>query len=90
LLFDRTLSGLLDGDAELKLSAATDPSVREQLAVVQNLWTGFQKTMHAAESITEDQITLAFLMTLNTRSLEILTEMNKAVKLFELQARKTK
>ncbi|HHH39563.1 MAG TPA: hypothetical protein ENK50_08315 [Sedimenticola sp.] len=76
-LFDRTLKGLLDGDAKLGLPGTRDPAIRKQLTVVQQLWSEYQPVLAAVDTSKTGLETAARL------NLPLLKEMNKAVKMYE-------
>ena len=76
-LFDRTLKGLLDGDAKLGLPGTKDPAIRAQLQVVAKLWKEYKPVLDAVD--TSD----AGLKKAARLNLPLLKEMNKAVKMFE-------
>ena len=76
-LFDRTLKGLLDGDAGLGLPGTKDPAIRAQLQVVAKLWQEYKPVLDAVD--TSD----AGLKKAARLNLPLLKEMNKAVKMFE-------
>ncbi len=85
-LFDRTLLGLLDGNAELKLPGTPQPNIRAQLAKVQTIWSEFMPAMVYAtdpEIVALDPDTTKLVAIKNQ---PLLKEMNKAVKLYELSA----
>ena len=54
LLFDKTLKGLVNGDADLGLPKTTDPAILEQLGVVSSLWAEFRPDVAAALSTDGD------------------------------------
>ncbi len=85
-LFDRTLKGLLDGDASLDLPGTTDTTIRAQLATVQGMWTKFQPSMAygadpATSAISADKVSLVA-----GGNVPLLKNMNKAVKMYEKKA----
>ncbi len=85
-LFDRTLKGLMDGDAELKLPGTEKKRIRKQLGKVQDLWTpffGIVQTIISQKSVTPEQLT-----TITQTNLPLLNQMNKCVKLYEREANK--
>lgn len=47
-LFDRSLAGLINGDADLGILPETDPQARLQLAYVSETWSGFGPSVEAA------------------------------------------
>jgi phosphohistidine swiveling domain-containing protein len=80
-LFERTLNGLLEGDAELGLPGTKDQAIRDQLDVVQNLWGQYKPVLDAVDT---SDAGLAKAAELN---LPLLKEMNKAVKMYEQTAK---
>jgi methyl-accepting chemotaxis protein len=81
-LFDKTLKGLVDGDASLNLPKIDDGETKQQLLKIKSIWDTYQQDI--LETI--ENPTKASLEVLFTDSLIILKEMNAAVKLLELQA----
>ena len=76
-LFERTLKGLMEGDAGLGLPGTKDPAIRAQLEVVQGLWAQYKPVLDAVDT---SPAGLAKAAKLN---LPLLKEMNKAVKMYE-------
>ena len=84
-LFQKTLNGLLDGDASLGLPATKDAKIKLQLLAVHRSWRTFRSAIDKAltkgwEAPEEDLLDVA------DRNVTLLAEMHKAVKLFELAA----
>ncbi|ODS31255.1 MAG: hypothetical protein SCARUB_03624 [Candidatus Scalindua rubra] len=80
-LFDKTLKGLISGDAELGLSAMTDSAILAQLRSVQTLWNGFNENVGTVlKHAPETNNALAYI---NGHNVELLKEMNKAVGMYE-------
>ena len=75
-LFDKTLTGLIDGDATMGLSPAPTPEIKAQLGVVKGLWAEFKPAIEGAT----DEANIA---TVASKNLPLLKEMNKAVGMFE-------
>lgn len=86
-LFERTLKGLKDGDSTLDLPGTEDEGIRVQLEQIEALWKAFKPNIEFAlgsdGNIPEEKIT-----SLAEQNLPLLKEMNKAVKMYELQATK--
>ena len=86
-LFERTLKGLLDGDATLDLPGTKDAEIRTQLQKVQSMWLEFKPNVEiaitATGTIPEQQISA-----LAKQNLPLLKEMNKAVGMYETLAAK--
>ncbi|MFT5697318.1 MAG: hypothetical protein ACI8ZB_000166 [Desulforhopalus sp.] len=84
-LFERTLTGLLDGDSTLDLPGTKDEATRAQLEKVQLLWTEFKPSVEFAikeqGAIPEEKIA-----SLAKQNLLLLKEMNKAVGMYEIKA----
>ncbi|MCU7922926.1 MAG: type IV pili methyl-accepting chemotaxis transducer N-terminal domain-containing protein [Candidatus Thiodiazotropha sp. (ex Dulcina madagascariensis)] len=82
-LFDRTLKGLLDGDADLELPGTKDEAIRTQLGVVSKLWKDFKPLMERASGIDAKGVSKDDLVRMSKLNLPLLKEMNKAVKMYE-------
>ncbi len=83
-LFDKTLKGLRNGNAELKLVGTTNPRILRQLDKVDAIWADFQpvvQTIIDQGSATRDQVALVA-----KNNLPLLKQMNKCVKLYEKDA----
>ncbi|MEN8216673.1 MAG: type IV pili methyl-accepting chemotaxis transducer N-terminal domain-containing protein [Pseudomonadota bacterium] len=78
-LFDRTLKGLLNGDARLGLVKTENPAIVEQLKEVEKLWGKFQNDV--VKPALAGKISTAVLEKLARPAL--LREMDKAVKMYE-------
>lgn len=83
-LFDRTLKGLIGGDAGLKLPPSTDTGVKKQIEVVAQVWADFQPIVErAVAGGTPGADDLKRVAELN---LTLLTECDQATKMFEALA----
>ncbi len=86
-LFDKTLKGLRDGDADLKLPPTTSPKILRQLDRVEKLWNDFypniQNVINAGNASAEDVSAIA------GSNLKLLKQMNKAVGAYEKEAAAT-
>ena len=82
-LFDKTLTGLIEGDAEMGLPPVSNPEIEEQLLLVQDLWHHFSEDLDKGLK-TQDA---AILNKLTTESVEILKQTNAAVQLFEQESK---
>jgi len=85
-LFDRTLKGLLDGDASLDLPGSTDVAIRSKLTGVQGMWDVFQPSIAfgadaGTASIPQNKVTLVA-----TGNIPLLKKMNQCVKMYERKA----
>ena len=78
-LFDRTLKGLVDGDAELGLPKTTDPAILAQLGKVSELWAGFKPNVDAVLAGKADK---GVLERVAAQNLPLLKNMNKAVQMY--------
>ncbi|MEM1304941.1 MAG: type IV pili methyl-accepting chemotaxis transducer N-terminal domain-containing protein [Planctomycetota bacterium] len=83
-LFDRTLSGLLDGDSDLELPGTDDTAIRVQLTVVSNLWGDLAPMFDGV--LSGRALSADDLATLSVDNVSLLKEMNKGVKMFEQAA----
>ena len=86
-LFERTLKGLLDGDATLGLPGTSQPGIRRQLGVVNDLWAEF-KPVVSRGSAEGAKIDRGMIEKLAASNLPLLREMNKAVGMYEKEAAK--
>lgn len=87
-LFERTLAGLLDGDATLDLPGTKPENIRQQLGVVENLWKDFKPHIEFAMNAENTSVPADRIGVLASSNLPLLAEMNKAVKLYEQEAGK--
>ena len=83
-LFERTLTGLLDGDATLDLPGTRNPAIREQLGVVQGLWASFKPIVENGSTAAE--ISKGDITQIASANLPLLKQMNKAVGMYEKEA----
>ncbi len=84
-LFDKTLKGLIHGEADLKLAKAQNPKIVKQLEKVTKLWSGFKKNVDA---VLGGDTSKAVLEKIAKENLPLLKNMNRAVKMFEDDAKK--
>lgn len=85
-LFDKTLKGLRSGDASLGLPATDSKRIIRQLDSVSAIWDSFFPIIQgvvAAGKVTPEQ-----LQVISNQNLPLLKEMNKAVGLYEKDAKK--
>ena len=80
-LFDKTLKGLVNGDADLGLPKTEDKAILAQLAKVQELWDAYKPIVANAD--TSD----AALKKAAELNLPLLKEMNKAVGMYAKAAK---
>lgn len=77
-LFDRTLHGLRDGDAEQRLPGTPQTDIRAQLATVEQRWDAYRPLLEQGDT-SEAQLRRAAEL-----NLPLLKEMNTAVKMYEV------
>ena len=85
-LFDKTLKGLRNGDAELLLPPTSSKRILRQLGKVDSLWSDFYPNIQnimSDNAVTQEQITAIAL-----QNLPLLKQMNKAVGAYEKEAAK--
>lgn len=80
-LFERTLTGLREGDAEQGLAAETDEAVLEGLATVRELWTDYAAAV--TDAVETDTVSRADMAVIAELNLPVLREMNRTVGLTE-------
>ncbi len=78
-LFDKTLKGLIAGDADLGLEKTDDKAIVEQLNKVTSLWTKFNKSIEKVASGKTDKATLEAIAAENV---PLLKAMNAAVQMY--------
>jgi hypothetical protein len=78
-LFDKTLKGLVAGDADLNLPKTENKDILAQLEVVTKLWTPFKANIDKVVAGKSDKATLEAIAKEN---LPLLKNMNKAVGMF--------
>ncbi len=86
-LFDKTLRGLRNGDASLGLPATESKRVLRQLDKVEKIWQEFYPAVQEiiqAKSVSPEQLSL-----IASKNLPLLKQMNKAVGLYEKEAKKS-
>jgi hypothetical protein len=87
-LFERTLKGLLDGDETLGLPGTKPQHIRDQLGVVNGLWTKFKPIVEYGADYKTTSIPQEKIAVLAETNLPLLKEMNKAVGMYEQEAAK--
>ena len=80
-LFERTLKGLRDGDAELGLPGTKDEEIIDQLGIVETLWDAYKPILFSGDT-SENGLAIAAEI-----NLPLLEEMNAAVKMYEQLAK---
>jgi len=80
-LYDKTLNGFLNGDSDLKLSAATSHRVISQIKKIQKMWEPFKKAaFRVQKSNGADQKAVKHVIENN---IELLKESNTLVSIYE-------
>lgn len=83
-LFSQTLRGLQLGDEDLGLKAVKNPMIQRQLSAVMALWRDYSAELMW---VMDNQAVMGQKISIIANlSLELLREMNRAVKLYELEA----
>ncbi len=82
-LFDRTLDGLVHGNARLRLAKTTNPAIVEQLDKVDNLWQAFRQTV---EMVIDGNTSPAILKKLTSQNMPLLENLNKALSMYEKES----
>jgi len=85
-LFDKTLKGLRDGNSELRLPPTSSKRILRQLDKIDKIWAGFYpiiQEINANKSVSKEQVTK-----IASNNLPLLKAMNKAVGLYEKDAKK--
>lgn len=80
-LFEKTLTGLIEGDADLGLPATTDKDILAQLGKVEALWAEYKPILDSAD------ISEAGLQSAAAKNLPLLKNMNAAVQMYEKLAK---
>ena len=86
-LFDKTLKGLKDGSAELGLPATESKRILRQLGKVESIWGDSYPVVQqiiASGQVSQEQLSL-----IAKQNLPLLKQMNKAVGLYEKDAKKS-
>ncbi len=81
--FEAAHRALLDGNLEMGIKATRDDEIRTQLKLVGQLWSSYRSSV---EQLLQGQGTPEGLAQLQASSLQVLTEMNKAVGMMEQKA----
>ena len=83
-LFDKTLRGLRDGDADLSLVATSSPRILRQLDRVASIWAEFQPVVDGV--LASGAASRQDVEAIAAQNLPLLKQMNKCVKLYEKDA----
>ena len=78
-LFDKTLKGLIGGDADLNLPKTEDAAIVEQLNKVSALWTEFNQSIQA---VIGGNTSADVLNKIAAQNIPLLKNMNKAVQMY--------
>ena len=76
-LFDMSLDALLNGSKQMRIDKASNPEISKQLMVVQGKWKSYKSLLSSKDTSKKA------LMALDKESPVILSEMNKAVGMYE-------
>lgn len=87
-LFERTLKGLVDGDATLGLPGTKTQKIVDQLAEVSGLWGDFKPVVSAASQASASSVTADQISQVAKLNLPLLQNMNKAVGMYAAEAAK--
>lgn len=85
-LFDKTLKGLRNGSEELHLPVTSEKRILRQLDKIEKIWGNFYSTVKSiitSGNVSTDQVALVA-----EQNLPLLKQMNKAVGLYEKDAKK--
>ena len=83
-LFDKTIKGLRNGDADLKLPPTTSPKILRQLDRVDKLWADFYPVVQNV--VSNGAATAEDVAAISTKNLKLLKQMNKTVGAYEKEA----
>ena len=78
-LFDKTIKGLRNGDADLKLPPTTSPKILRQLDRVDKLWADFYPVVQNV--VSNGAATAEDVAAISTKNLKLLKQMNKTINL---------
>ncbi len=84
-LFQSTLSGLILGDRKLNLPPVENEKIKTQLLKVKNLWSPFSKAIYTLANTTNEHEVKEAKKYIAANNLTLLKEMNKAVKMLEVE-----
>lgn len=87
-LFERTLKGLVSGDATLGLPGTDSQSIIDQLGTVSGLWADFKPVVSAASEAGAGSVSTEQIAQVAKLNLPLLKNMNKAVGMYEAEAAK--
>ncbi len=84
VLFDKTLKGLVNGDSDLELVKTGNAKAVKQLGKVSKIWSAFKRNVDA---VVAGEPTRELLKRVAITNISLLKSMNRAVRMFEEQAR---
>ncbi|MGH1487092.1 MAG: type IV pili methyl-accepting chemotaxis transducer N-terminal domain-containing protein [Cellvibrionaceae bacterium] len=87
-LFDRTLTGLIEGDDSLGLPGTTQDNILAQLDTVDNIWQEFRVAIESGADFGTDTIEKDAIKFVASNNLPLLKEMNAVVQLYKAAAGK--
>lgn len=85
-LFDVTLAGLKDGDAEVGLPPTKSGRILRQIFKIETLWDPFRAAVDAI--LSEGKVSSEDLALIADSNLQLLKEMNRCVQLYEREAKR--
>ena len=86
MLFDKILSGLLNGDSDLGLKAAVNNNVRKKLLEVASLWKTFQSNLKTIADNPDSPEAESAIRIIDSTNVSLLSTMDQAVGLIEKDA----
>lgn len=84
-LFDKVLKGLISSNSDLELNAVIDSAILAQLLSVQALWKDFNENVDTVLRLVPE--TNKALLYIDRHNVELLKEMNKAVRMYEEESK---
>ncbi len=83
-LFDTSLKGMIEGNAEMGLEATSSEAIQTQLATIRDLWLAFRNALDLVSQLeTSDPRWLEALGDVYAKNTVLLKESNKAVSMYE-------
>lgn len=86
-LFEKSLNGLKDSNAEMGLPGTKDEAIKEQLEVVRSYWVVFKPKAEKFSSLSMEYISKEEIASLAVLSMNLLKESDKAVSMYETSAK---
>ncbi len=84
-LFQTTLNGLIFGDRKLNLPAIDNEKIKAQLFKVKDLWEPFSKSIYTLINTSDNEKIIESQKFIDANNIKLLKEMNKAVKMLEVE-----